>query len=367
MIGAERLPALVLTGFLGSGKTTLLGRILADPQFSDSAVILNELGEVGLDQDLVTLSEDSTVVMPGGCVCCTVRGDIERALRDLFDARDAGRIQPFRKVIIETTGIADPLPLLFTLNASPLAAERLEKPRVVTIVDGVLGRETLASQPEAAAQVAAADLIVISKRDLEADPSLDAVLSRLNPWAPRRRADLLTDAVADLIAPPEGDVVTRHVGRFACLPAGDAGFSDGEAHGGVRSFCLVLDTPLDWTAFGIWMSMLLHRHGQQVLRVKGLLDVEGAGGPVVFHGAQHLVHPPIHLTQWPSEDHRSRLVFIVRGLTPESVEQSLRTFDSAAKLSQRDAGRGGYLPAGAGGTIAGRPVRRATAPRWMKG
>lgn len=358
-MNGERLPVYILTGFLGSGKTTLLGRILTDPAFADSAVIINELGEVGLDQELVTLSEDSTVVMPGGCACCTIRDDIERALRQLFDARDAGRIPPFRRLFIETTGIANPLPLLVTLNANPLAASRLEAPRVITIVDGILGRETLERQVEAGAQVAAADLVLVSKKDLQPETHVPSAIAAMNPWAAVRRADLLTDPVDALLAMPAG----QRLGRFAFQAATTAD----SPHGGIRSYCLVLDEALDWTAFGIWMSMLLHRHGERVLRVKAILNIDGNKGPVVFHSAQHLVHPLQHLDEWPGTEHRSRIVFILRDLEPELIDRSLKLFDSAAKLSHREAGRGGYLAAGAGGTIAGRPVRRPTAPRWLKG
>jgi G3E family GTPase len=358
---SERVAAIVLTGFLGSGKTTLLKRLLDEPAFSNSAVIVNELGEVGLDHDLLAFSADRMVVLPGGCVCCSVREDIEVALRELFQARDAGRIPAFTRLIIETTGVADPLPLLMTLHGNPLALRRLERPQVITVVDGVLGGSTLEGFPEAVRQVANADLVVISKADLApGDAALPAQIAALNPWAELRRANLLSDPPVELAAfaaaPPGSE---RRLGGFRC----DA--VDGAAHGGVRTVSLVLDAPLDWTAFGVWMTLLLHRHGQGVLRVKGLLDVQGLPGPVLFQSAQHLVHPPQHLEAWPSSDRRSRIVFIVRDLAVETLRDSLAAFNAAAtRLTSKPQD---YKLAGAGGSIAGRPVRRATAPRWMKG
>lgn len=359
----DRIAAFVLTGFLGSGKTTLLRRILAAPEYADSAVIVNELGEVGLDHELVAFSADSTVVMQGGCVCCSIREDIEKTLRELFEARDAGNIPPFRRLFIETTGIADPQPLLFTLRGSPVAATRLQKPRIVTVLDGILGAETLARHAEAVNQVAAADTVLISKRDLGCDDALVARVTGINPWARVHHANLLLDDVIALVgtgtdeAGPERAVLGRD-GR----PNGTH-FD----HGHMRTFSLALDTPLDWTAFGVWMTMLLHRHGRNILRIKGILNIEGSAGPVVFHAAQHLVHPPEHWTSWPSPDRRSRLVFIVRDLDPELIERSLKVFDAAARIKSSESPTDTYLPAGAGGMVAGRPVRRPTAPRWLKG
>ncbi|WP_165837733.1 CobW family GTP-binding protein [Zavarzinia aquatilis] len=352
---------MVLTGFLGSGKTTLLSRMLASPDFADSAVIINELGDVGIDQDLVRMTSETVMVMPGGCVCCSIRGDVERALQRLFDDRDAGRIPPFRRLVIETTGIADPQPLLVTLRVNPLAASRLAPAMVVTVVDGILGRDTLATEVEAASQVAAADAIVVSKRDLGQDEALMPVLGDLNPWAGRRSANLLADPLGAIL---DGECrAGAFLGHFACQPS----TISSSRHGDIRSHCLVLDEALDWTAFGVWMSMLLHRHGRNILRVKGLLNIEGASGPVAFHSAQHVVHPPQHLTAWPGDDRRGRIVFIVRKIEPALIEQSLKLFDATAKVTGDGGGRGGYLPAAAGGSIAGRPVRRPTAPRWLKG
>jgi G3E family GTPase len=360
-VSPERIHCFIITGFLGSGKTTLLRRLLADPNSADSLVIVNELGEVGLDHDMIAFSTDRTVLLPGGCLCCSIREDIETTLRQIFEDLDAGRIPPFRRIFIEMSGIADPHPLLCTLHVNPYAASRLESPRVFTVVDGVLGRSTLASAPEAARQAAAADSIIISKPDLAMFDDLGGALRQINPWAPIYHFDLLRQPLADLLT--LFDCVAESPRReIECeLSAPDA-----HAHG-VHSFALSLDESLNWTAFGTWMTMLLHRHGADILRVKGILAIEGNPGPVLFHCAQHLVHPPEHLANWNDHQRRSRLVFIVRNLDPALIEQSFGTFMAISDGAASDFRQDSYLAASAGATVAGRPIRRPSAPRWIKG
>jgi G3E family GTPase len=354
-----------VTGFLGSGKTTLLRQVLALPEFSDSAVLINELGEVGLDHELIEFSQDSTVVLDGGCLCCTIRTDVERALRSLFSARDSGTIPAFRRLIIETTGIADPQPLIFTLHTNPLAASRLERLRVITVVDGILGQSTLSSHPEAMAQLIAAHTVLISKRDLASPHTQLFDLSRLNPWAQFIYADLLKDDLRSLFGPAGR---ARDFGpEVPGAPSHEARQSKVASKHNVATFSLVVERPLNWGAFGVWMTMLLHAHGAKVLRVKGILNVEESSGPVFFHCAQHLVHPPEHADHWPTDDRRSKLVFVVQGLDPNRIERSLRIFDAVAKEATQISDNAGYLTAAAGGSVRGRPVRRPTAPRWIKG
>jgi G3E family GTPase len=360
-MSAEPIQCCIITGFLGSGKTTLLRRLLADPASADSLVIVNELGEVGLDHDMIAFSTDRTVLLPGGCLCCSIREDIETTLRQIFEGRDAGRIPPFRKIFIEMSGIADPQPLLCTLHVNPFAATRLTSPRVITVVDGVLGRSTLATAPEAARQVAAADSIIISKPDLEMSDDLSEALRQINPWAAIQRFNLLRQPLGDLLTVFDSAPESSRPELVCDLSARDA-----HLHG-VRSFALSLDESLNWTAFGIWMTMLLHRHGADILRVKGMLAIEGNPGPVLFHCAQHLVHPPEHLANWNDRQRRSRLVFIVRNLSPALIEQSFRAFMAIAAQAAPDSGQDGYLAAAAGAAVAGRPIRRPSAPRWIKG
>ena len=287
-------------------------------------------------------------------------------LRDLFAARDAGTIPAFQRLFIETTGIADPQPLIFTLYTSPLSTSRLCKPHVTAVVDGVLGATTLCHHAEAVAQIVAADTVIVSKRDLgPPDAALQSVTA-LNPWASLHTADLLADDLGSVFADAirhnptaKGD----HLAQYVIQSTG----RETTIHGDVRSLCLVLPQRLNWTGFGIWMSMLLHAHGARILRAKGILNIEDAKGPVVFHCAQHLVHPPEHWDAWPTSDHRSKLVLVVHGLEPQDLRRSLDTFDALTKSVASAPLPHGYLPAGAGGTVSGRPVRRPTAPRWIKG
>jgi G3E family GTPase len=361
----SRLPVFVVTGFLGSGKSTLLRRILTCAELSDSAVIINELGEIGLDHELISHAVESTVVLPGGCVCCSIRTDIEQTLSKLFSAREAGAIPLFRRIIIETTGIAEPQPLLLTLHTSPVATSRLAKPQVITVFDGILGDSTLARHKEVTAQLVAAHVVVISKRDLGGKPDRAADISRLNPWAKVVHADLHKDDLRNLFTVPapiaefEFDAIASSLCEQTHEPT--AGGHQ------VSTCCLSFERPLNWSAFGVWMTMLLHFHGARVLRVKGILNIEECAGPVFFHSAQHLVHPPEHRDAWPSSDRRSKLVFIVQGLDLQLLERSLRLVNALAGEKTGVPPGERYLPASAGGSMGGRPVRRPTTPRWIKG
>jgi G3E family GTPase len=288
-------PVTLLTGFLGSGKTTLLRRLLADPALGDTAVIINELGEVGIDHLLVERLDDHMVLLKSGCVCCTVRGELATAMRDLHSRRERGAVPPFRRLVIESTGLADPFPVLSTLKADPVLRHHFRNAGVVTTVDAVNGILQLERHIESVRQVAIADAIVLTKTDI-AEASLDAAV---------------------LLQSGSG-------GGFRAIEEPAVGTA---AHGGVRAFAIIVDEPLDWTAFGIWLTMLLNRHGERILRVKGILALAGEEWPVAVHGVQHLVHAPTHLSHWPSDDHRSRLVFIVEGIEPELIRRSFSVFN----------------------------------------
>jgi G3E family GTPase len=335
-------PVTLLTGFLGSGKTTLLNRLLGHPAAADCAVIVNEFGPVAIDHALVRTASENVVLLPSGCICCQVAGDLVQAMRDLYFKRAGGEIPAFRRAIIETTGLADPAPLARTLIELPLVAARYSLSGIVTTVDGEHGMGQLDRHPEAVKQVAVADRLVITKtdraaaRDLEA---LEARLAALNPGAPRIRSrhgdadperlldtglhrggNRLADAVSWLNAG-----AYRHVG--SPLPA---------AHDPrVTSFAWFADGPLDWPACEDALATLLDLAGDRILRLKGLVNVAGVAGPVAVHAVQHTLYPPARLPSWPDADRRTRLVFIVRDLEEAFVAQTLESF-----LTENKPGKG---------------------------
>jgi len=334
------IPVNVITGFLGSGKTTLLQRLLAAPELADTAVLVNELGEVGLDHHLLQRLDNDIVLLQSGCLCCTIRGDLSGAMRDLYSRRERGEIRPFRRLVVETTGLADPVPILSTVMAEPVLRHHFRLGNAVTTVDAVNGLMHLERQEESAKQAAVADRIVITKTDI-ADASgvaeLRCRLARLNPAAPQLETApgvaldpdlLLTRDLYDLDG--RAEEVRRWLAIESERPSAAApglhhlDVNRHDAH--IHAFCLRFKRSLDWDAFGIWLTMLLHSHGNDVLRVKGMLNVGESSGPVVIHGVQHLVHPPDHLPQWPDADRSSRIVFIVRGLSRDMIERSLAAF-----------------------------------------
>lgn len=328
-------PVNLITGFLGSGKTTLLQRLLADPALADTAVLINEFGEVGLDHHLLERIDDTMVLLQSGCLCCTIRGELSAAIKDLHSKRERGEVPRFRRLVVESTGLADPFPILSTVQADPVLRHHFRLGNVITTIDAVNAMGQLARQPECTKQVAVADRLVLTKTDLvdaQAAETLSARLRRLNPSAPlSRAAEGPLDAEAllshDLFATAGRSAAARR--WFAAeVTAGDGGQAhDRNRHDEtIRAFALAFDGPLDWTLFGLWLTMLLNRHGEKVLRVKGMLNVAGAPAPVAVHGVQHLVHPPIHMAAWPNADRSSRLVFIVDGLDRVLIERSLRGF-----------------------------------------
>jgi G3E family GTPase len=304
-------PVNLITGFLGSGKTTLLQRLLSDPALADTAVLINEFGEVGLDHHLLERIDDTMVLLQSGCLCCTIRGELSEAIKDLLSKRERGVVPPFRRLVVESTGLADPFPILSTIQADPVLKHHFRLGNVITTVDAVNGLK----RAESIKQVAVADRLVLTKTDLA--PGCEALLAeirRLNPDAPLWRAAEQEIEAAALF----DDAIHSPLRAFPAAPD--------SPHGAVHSFALACDGALDWTMFGIWLTMLLNRHGEKVLRVKGILNVEGSPTPVAVHGVQHLVHPPVHMAAWPDDDRRSRLVFIVDGLSRHSIERSLSAF-----------------------------------------
>jgi G3E family GTPase len=356
------IPINVITGFLGSGKTTLLQRLLLSKAFADTAVLVNEFGEVGLDQHLLRRIDDDVVLLQSGCLCCTIRGDLSLAIRDLHARSESGELPRFRRLVIETTGLADPVPVLATVMSEPVIRHHFRLGNVLTTVDAVNGGLHLDRQPESVKQVAVADRIVLTKCDIAEPAQRQALaerLGRINPSAPIiETANSSPDAAMllgrDIYSPARK---TEEVRRWLAAAQDLSAEHGGHAHDvnrhddKISAFCLIYEQAIDWTAFGIWLSMLLHARGDDVLRVKGILNVAGAATPVVVHGVQHLVHAPSHLDAWPDADRRSRIVFITRGIPKAVIERSLATFNRLPDRSEtvaaapRPPGRGRRLRA----------------------
>lgn len=314
------MPVTLLTGFLGSGKTTLLRRLLADPRFGDAAVVINEFGEVGLDHHLVQRLDEEVVLLNSGCVCCTVRGELADTLRDLLSRRARGALSPFRRIVIESTGLADPFPVVSTLSADPILRHHVRSAGIVATVDAVNGAAHLDRHAESVRQAAIADVLVLTKTDLADAAQVERLvrrLRRINPDAPILHG-VDDDLDLDVLVGSDGRSWFKATMETASPPA---------HRGDVQAVTIVANDPVDWTSFGFWLTMLLNRHGGDILRVKGILALEGENRPVAVHGVQHLVHAPTHLPAWPDADRRSRLVFIVDGIEPDAIRRSFATFN----------------------------------------
>src|SRR5215469_3363977 len=341
----ERLPVSVLTGFLGSGKTTLLRELLQDPDFSETAVVINEFGEIGLDHLLVESAREDMVLLASGCLCCTISGDLVATLRRLHQRRTAKELPLFRRVVVETTGLADPAPILHTLMQDPMLAEVYRLDGVIATVDAVNGMDQLDRQMESLKQAAVAHRLVLTKCELAPETkALEERLHSLNPGAPILKAvsgQLDPHALFDagLYNPASKSLdVRRWLKEEAYTPAADDHHdhhADDGHHGGldrnrhddhIRAFCVSRSSPLDWDRFADWVEMMISLHGANLLRIKGVLNVAGADGPIAIHGVQHLFHPPVELKAWPDDDRRSRLVFITRDIDGDTMTRSLEAF-----------------------------------------
>jgi G3E family GTPase len=365
-------PLTVITGFLGAGKTSLLNSLVKDPALADTLVIINEFGEIGLDHLLVEKSGDGMLVMTSGCLCCSIRGDLITTLEDVLRRRDNGRITPFNRVIIETTGLADPAPVLHTIMYHPYLMLRFRLDGVVTLVDAVNGAATLDAHEEAVKQVAMADRIVMAKTDLligEAGAQtlreLRERLVRLNPGAPlldtaKGEASAASLLDAGLYDPQSKTIdVRKWLNAEAFEPAPDrhdtagsepAGrrhhhHEHGHAHQDVsrhdariRAFCMRDEAPIAPAAFDLFLELLRNAHGPRLLRVKGIVALEDdPARPVVIHGVQHIFHPPARLAAWPDEDHATRIVFILSDMEPAFVDGLWKAFAGAPAVDQPDA------------------------------
>ena len=342
------IPITLLTGFLGAGKTTLLNGLLRHPELTDTAVLINEFGEVGLDHLLVEAPRDEVVLLNAGCLCCTVRGELVESLHTLFLRRARSEVPFFRRVIIETTGLADPAPILHTLTADPLVAVRYRLDGVVTVVDAANGEATLDAQPEAIKQAAVADRLVLTKSDLASPVQVAALqerLRRLNPGAllVAARDGAINPKLLLNLGPFRPDAKIGSVldwlneVAFADARASEQDRHDHHHHdrnrhdARIQAFCLTFDQPLHWNGIGMFLEMLIGTRGDNLLRLKGLLNLAGQDQPLVIHGVQHVFHEPIQLREWPpGDDRRSRLVFITRDLDRSVIEGGIASFEQAA-------------------------------------
>ncbi len=348
-IAFDVLPVGILTGFLGSGKTTLLRRWLQGSGAADTAVLINEFGDVGLDHLLVGAIDADTVLLDNGCICCSIRGELKDALMRLFSRRQRGELPPFRRVVIETTGLATPGPVLATLLGDAQLRHHFRPAFVSTVVDAVHAEQQHALHPEWTAQVAAADTLWLSKTDLvsaEQAAALRAMLEGLNPLATQLEAPTGPTPWHDDIAHEPADDIARWIARVSAgtmRTRSDAGLAFDLARQGsdharhlaqtqASAFCMVFERPIEWFTLTLWLTLLVHRHGDRLLRIKGLLGIaaEGfaQGQPTVLHGIGHLMHPPEHLDAWPDDNRHSRLVFITQGLSEEAVTASWRAFEN---------------------------------------
>ena len=352
------VPVSIVTGFLGAGKTTLLNRLLKDPALAGCIVIINEFGEIGLDHLFIETREDGLVLLASGCLCCTVRGDLIDRLDDLMRQRDTGKIEQFNRIVIETTGLADPAPILQSVMSHPYLAARYSIDGTVTLVDAVNGAATLDAHMEAVKQAAVADRLVLTKTDLLDEASgieaaLRARLKALNPAA--RIIDVNRDifSALDLVQCGPFDLsgkspdVAAWLNEEAYRDHGhdhhhhehdhghdhhEHGHDHGHDHGQnphdvnrhdshIRAFCLATDDAIPTAAFDMFLSLLKSAHGEKMLRMKGLVKLaENPDHPIVLQGVQHVFHPPVMLEAWPDQDHRTRMVFITRDLEEQFVK-----------------------------------------------
>ncbi len=346
-------PVTIITGFLGSGKTTLLNSLLAHPDIGETAVLINEFGDIGVDHLLVREVSEGVVLLGFGCICCTVQGELVTTLRDLFIKRARQDIPEFRRVLIETTGLADPSPIIGTLAKDLMFKEAYRLDGIVTTVDAVNGDSHLDEHPEAVNQVAVADRIVITKSDLAEPGAIDRLQARLadlNPTAPRLVVAFGAVTPDDVFDAGLYDSRSRRLEPGAWLnadaydeaghgPAGhDHGPADRAATDGITrhnahiaSFSLAFAEAVEWKSFRRWLERLIRDDGDRLLRIKGIVGVIGKDGPFVVHCVKHNQHEPTIMPAWPDDDHRSRLVFITRDLDRATIEDALcRHLDGAA-------------------------------------
>ncbi|CAN7440663.1 GTP-binding protein [Rhizobium rhizogenes] len=376
-IPQQRVPVSILTGFLGAGKSTLLNRILKDPEMRDAAVIINEFGDVGIDHLLVESSGDAIIELADGCLCCTVRGELVDTLANLMDAMQTGRIKPLKRVVIETTGLADPAPVMQSIMGNPVIANNFDLDGVITVVDAVNGLQTLDNHEEARKQVAVADRLIVSKTGIEGAAPAGALESRLrtlNPRAHMLKADSDEAGRAAILVNGLYDPASKiaDVGRWLHdeLETDDDHHHDhghdhdhhhdGDGHhhhhghhhghrhqhahdvnrhdGSIKSFSIVETQPIDPVALEMFIDLLRSAHGEKLLRMKAIVSVsDRPERPVVLHGVQNIFHPPVRLPAWPDpNDRRTRMVVITKDLPEDFVKGLFDAFLSKPSIDTPD-------------------------------
>ena len=325
-----KLPVTLITGFLGSGKTTLISRLLKHPDMNRVAVVINEIGEIGIDHDLVTMSSENVSLLANGCLCCTVRTDLQETLRELFGQRRAGQIADFDRVIVETTGLADPAPVVQTLVSDTMLAAQYRLDGVVTLVDAVNGAGLLERQPEAKKQIALADRILITKSDLSSAAAINLLREAIHAVNPQADSRIVLMGAIEPSELTGLGLASSRAGAGTLRFLGEA--LDGSSESGERylrertgsrhdpaisTLSLRFDAPFTWESFSAAMELLTTLRGPDMLRVKGIVNVDGKA--VVVQGVQHIFHPPVELDRWPSADISTRLVFITRNIKADTI------------------------------------------------
>jgi G3E family GTPase len=314
-----RIPVTVMTGFLGAGKTTLIQRFLESPEGQGTAVIVNEFGAVGIDDALVRDSAEQTVLLGNGCVCCITRSDLQLALRQLLIDRERGLVPGFARIVIETSGLADPAPILQTFSTDRALGGEFHIDVLLAVVDAVNGETNLKTAAEARKQVILADRLVVSKSDLAGAAEVELLVRRLQELNPRAAIDVAVAGALD----PDQFIAPATAGRSSFI-------AEAEHSDGIASFVLERQKPMQWPAFTRAMETLIALRGSDLLRVKGILNVAGCQGPVVVQYVQHLAHPPVELQSWPDQNRNSRIVFITRNIAESQVRDLFASVETLA-------------------------------------
>ncbi|MFI5015848.1 MAG: CobW family GTP-binding protein [Hyphomicrobiales bacterium] len=353
MRAPDPIPIDILTGFLGAGKTTLLNRLVQEKTLAEAVVLINEFGEIALDHLLVEGVEGDMIMLASGCLCCTIRGELVSALEGLLRRRDNGRMRAFDRVLIETTGLADPAPILNTLMLHPYLSRRFVIDSVVTVVDAVNGAATLDAHEEARRQAAVADRLVLTKSDLADEAAVGALatrLKRLNPTAPlleaasgEARCAALFNAglyapgakIPDVARWLNSEALSQAEHHDAAHPAHRHDPNRHDAR--IRAFCLSSDRPVKAAAIDLFFQLLRSIEAGKLLRLKGILALaERSDEPMIVHGAQHVMHQPVRLARWPSADHSTRLVLIVEDLAEDEVRKLWAAFSDTPEPDRPD-------------------------------